>query len=272
MGITLTAVGDGTILPRAESDSPPDPPARVADSIKAQRTIAAIERDLGGRDVILAELLRSPKLDPPIRALLDLLYDPRFDKQPLPVLCERIGITPGDLFAAFRDATIATAHIHAVRLIAARFPQVVTALVDSATDHQEVCPTCRGTRTVRVLKPKKDRTDTDKYEIEPCSACAETGHVLVKANPDQQERVLEVMGMLKQGVGLQVNHTSTTINQTQNNLGVTGSGASLFDLQKAVGAVLHRQALRLVPKAESSPTPTDDPAAPPSPPIEGEVL
>lgn len=247
MGITLTAIG---------ADVEEKPP-RLATSIRAQRTIAQVERDLGGRDVILAELLRAPKLDPAVRQLVELLYDPRFDKQPLPLLCERVGITPGDLFAAFRDATIATAHIHAVRLIASHFPNVVTALVESATNHQETCPSCKGAKTVRVLKPKKDRrVGEDKYDLEPCTNCGETGQVTVRADPDQQERILEVMGLLKKGVGFQLTDNSTTINATQNNLPAP-TGTSLFDLQKAVGTVLHRQPLKLVPKPEDEPTRVD---------------
>lgn len=248
-GVTLTAVGSG--VPESRAAAPdPDRAGRLADSIKAQRTITQIERNLGGRDVILAELLRAPNLDPQIRALLDLLYDPRFDQLPLPILCERVGITPGDLFAAFRDATIATAHIHAVRMVAARLPQVITNLVDQAVDHQAPCPSCEGT----------------KVEGQICPRCKDRGTITVMANADQQKVVLEMMGLLKKGVGFQLtDNSTTTITQQQTNLG-GGAGGSLFDLQKAVGAVLHRQALRL-PTTETAAVPAVESSVPAEAPV-----
>lgn len=61
-----------------------------------------------------------------------LLLDPRYERTSLRRLCTLAGITVADLFASYRKALVARAHIEATHIIASRLVPVVRDVMDKA--------------------------------------------------------------------------------------------------------------------------------------------
>lgn len=256
---------DLVLVPEILSTPPAGP---LHQTLRAQRHIQKVERDLGGRELIIAELLTAPALAPAVRSLLEFLYDPRFDQQPLGVLCDRAGLSPGQVFDAFRDATMSKAHLHAIRLVAAKIPVIIADLLTASVDHEEVCPICDGAKIMLAPKSKKALAadpDADPYEDRPCRRCRQTGQIKVKGDPDQQKIALELIGLLKKPTGIQITNTNQTVNQSAS-ITASEAGASLFDLQKAVAAVVHRRSI-ILRETDQAGAPSADPTSTPLSPV-----
>lgn len=107
--------------------------ATVADAemVLGAEAIEAFARAVGGRDQ-LAESLAIAGAGSDVEHITALLLDPRYARWPLPRLCATAGISVAQLFAAYRKAGLARAHIRATHTIAEKLPAVVTDVMDRA--------------------------------------------------------------------------------------------------------------------------------------------
>ena len=93
--------------------------------------IATFVRVVGGKDALI-DTLSVASTAPEIDRIVTLLLDPRYDRYTLKRLCTLAGITVADLFAAYKKALIAKAHIEASQIIASKLPPIVTDVMDRA--------------------------------------------------------------------------------------------------------------------------------------------
>ena len=215
----------------------------------ANSAIAAFETVLGGRELLTAELITSPDLTPAIQRVLTLIYDPRFDREPLGHLCAKAGVSPGEFFASFRDATLAKANVQAMRQIAEALPKLTADLLVQSVGHDERCEDCQGEKTIRVTVA--DKQGRKRQVDQPCSACRGKGTVWVKGNLEVQKIALELAGLLRKGGG-GVSITNQQLN-VQKSAAVDAGGADgLAQLQQAVSGILFGRDL-----PRSSPAPLD---------------
>jgi len=111
----------------------PDNTSALAD-VEATLNYEAVEvftTAVGGRDQ-LADTLAVAGAGSDIERLTTLLLDPRYRTWSLARLCHTVGITVAELFASYRKALIAKAHIEASHTIASKLPRVVTDVMDKA--------------------------------------------------------------------------------------------------------------------------------------------
>lgn len=214
-------------------------PDRVFEPPPAVAAIHAFEKALGGRAQLAAELLTAPDLTPAIRKVLTLILDPRFDRTSLGVLCAQADLTPGQLFGAFRDATVAKATIHAIRLAAARLPRITTEILDDAVTHPEVCSACNGTK-VQIIPARRNRPETAVV----CVGCKGTGEILVRGDFEKQKFAFELTGILKKGPTIAVDARQ---DNRSISVGGTGAGGTLAQLQQAIGPILFNRSLTPAP-------------------------
>lgn len=204
---------------------------------KATRDLDAFERALGGREALVAEL-SSADLDPRQQKLIDLVLDPLNEKVPLAQLCALAGLRPTEVLHMFREASWSKAYTDAHRRIAKRVPEVAENMAERATNHTERCGCTFG-------------PDGEVLEADPdCQHCKGKGYRFFRADAEAQVTVLEVVGLIKRGGGVQVG--------IQQNLAIKAD--SVFDsFVKATPAeVINVE--KVVPRDSNEP-----------PPIEGEV-
>lgn len=213
------------------------PPTAVAEVPLFEHEAAApaietFQAALGGRAHLTEELLASPDLTTPIRKVLTLILDPRFDQYPLAAICAKAQITPGEFFAAFRDATLAKATILALRTVATKLTEVVTAVITDALDHPALCPLCTGSKKYLHVPKKGDPSIVD------CPRCNGTGHVIVAADADKQKTVLELAGLLKKGGGISIGMQQTAVAQAAATSTSPTSGVTLAQQQQVIHDIL----------------------------------
>jgi hypothetical protein len=214
------------LAPASTAHLTPHDADRLFDNPFAAPAIETFEKIIGGRGDLAGELLTSPDLTPPIRKILTLILDPRFDTYPLAKLCDQAGILPGDVFRAFRDATIAKANIQALRRVAERLVTITESLLDDASDRMVICDECSGSKQ-QLIKPKKgDPTIID------CTRCNGTGTVMLRADFEKQKLALELGGLLKKGPAVQLNQ------QTNHTLNLSTGAGGIAQLQQAVSGML----------------------------------
>lgn len=222
----------------------------------AAPAVKTFEAVLGGRSALAEELLTSPELTPRIQRVLTLILDPRFDKYPLAYLCEKAGVLPGDLFASFRDATLAKANLLALRVAADKLPGMLAEMMRDAVDREIVCPECQG---LRVTTPEP--TDAQKNPTpERCRSCFGHGVTILKADRAVQKIALELTGLLRKNGGITVQQTNQTLQV--NDPPVTTGAGGLAQLQQAVSGILFGGPLRpAAPPAVIDLSPSEDPTA-----------
>lgn len=227
--ITAAALAPRDVLAESEAGRN-QTPTTLFKQQGTYKAIEAFEEALGGREAMVQELLTSPDLSDPIRKVLTLILDPRFGQESLGYLCASAGVAPGEVFAAFRDATVAKANIHALRLVAARLPEITLKVIEAALGAEISCPKCYGVGMV-------DKRVKDKLIEAVCPACHGTKVIKQQPDPDRQDRILELVGLLK-GSGSAISIT----NQQQNNVAIptedVAGGAGLAQLQQAVSSLL----------------------------------
>lgn len=178
--------------------------------------IEVFARAVGGRDQ-LADTLAVAGHSPEIERITTLLLDPRYASWSLARLCQTVGITVAELFASYRKALIARAHIEASHIIASKLPPVVTDVMDKARPSPVPCDVCHGTQTI---------------DATPCWRCEGTGRVLSEPTVERHKLALELGQLLEKKGGLVVQQ-----NNLAANLSATAPGA-LEQLQQAVGDLL----------------------------------
>jgi hypothetical protein len=188
--------------------------------------IEVFAKAVGGRDQ-LADTLAIAGHGSEIERITTLLLDPRYASWSLARLCTMVGLTVADLFASYRKANIARAHVEASHIIAQKLPPVVLDVMTRATPQRRLCGACLG-------------ASADGQG--PCRVCDSTGYVQSEPDLDRQKLALELGQLLEKKGGLivQQNNLAAT-------LGATAAG-SLEQLQQAVGDLLF---------GERHPTPPD---------------
>jgi hypothetical protein len=101
------------------------------EAVLNSEAIEVFAKCVGGRDQ-LADTLAVAGTGSEIERITTLLLDPRYASWSLARLCQVTGITVADLFASYRKALIARAHIESSHIIAGKLPGVVTDVMDKA--------------------------------------------------------------------------------------------------------------------------------------------
>ena len=101
------------------------------DGLLHAEAIETFAKAVGGRER-LADTLAVAGVSSEIEQITTLLLDPRYATWTLSRLCRMAGITVAQLFAAYRKASFARAHIEASHTIATRLPAVVSDVMDKA--------------------------------------------------------------------------------------------------------------------------------------------
>jgi hypothetical protein len=196
------------------------------DDVEAVLNCEAIEvfaRAVGGR-AQLADTLAVAATSPDVARITTCLLDPRYASWSLARLCHMVGITVAELFASYRKAMIARAHIEATHTIARTLPAVVSDVMDKATPQPIVCPHCQGRQTIAPVEPGQAPL--------ACPVCRGTGSVQSEPTVERHKLALELGQLIEKKGGLLIQ---------QNNLAPSASAlatGSLEQLQQAVGDVL----------------------------------
>ncbi len=215
----------------------PEEAAAVDDSL------GPVVEALGGRSRLAHTLEAAP---PDLEAVLATLADPTYDHLPLRDVCRLAGVTILDLFAAYRNAALARAHLLAYHEIAERLVAVVKDVMMRAAPYPIPCAACGGVgdhATGAAPRPKI------------CRTCRGKGQVLQLPSLAHQKLALE-LGHLLSRTPLLVQQQQTIVAQPS---------ASLVDLQQAVAAALRTRA-PLAPVVDVTPTPVSSETAPVAPP------
>lgn len=172
----------------------------------AIRKIDAFIRDLGGGDVkkgrerFLACLLLTAHSDERLDYLLQLTEDPDHQARSVGDLAIIAGFRAGELIKILKETGLLVAQAHATQIVADHLPAVVQDIVTRAQNHYTACDACDGTGSV-TPDPTKDKPNP---EPEPCRACKGKGQLLIPADADRQDRVLEMARMLPESKGTQI--------------------------------------------------------------------
>ena len=255
----LLAPAAGIAPATSSTDTHPDRiPKGLFVGTQAAAAIAKFEQEIGGRQVLLDAVLLSPDLTPEMEDLLGALVDDRLKDEPLARLCAGVGLRPGAVLAAFRDADMGRASLQSLRKIADKLPAVTAQVLLAAVDHEQICGTCRGDRQETILVPAKGKSP-EHEETRTCRTCKGRGTIYVEADPDRQDRVLEMAGLLQKGGGISINQSHVEVaNQTAVTVDAAGG---LAQLQQAVSGILFsRTAQAPASEIDVEPAPAEDPS------------
>jgi len=147
------------------------------------------EAAIGGRDA-LVETLELAQLDKKQEHLLNLLLDPRRQKDTINTIARDAGMKPAGVIELFRSATFAMAHALAMSKMASALPAVVDDIAAKAVDSKIECPTCFGQKQINHVD---------------CPTCFGKGEVMRYSDLDRQKILLESAGVTKKGGGVNVN-------------------------------------------------------------------
>jgi hypothetical protein len=200
--------------------------ARVATTLTVEElslngdAIEMFTRAVGGRAKLL-EVLSITDSDASTDKVVNCLLDDEFSSWSLRRICAYAGITVADLFASYKKALFAQAHIEAAHLITSKLPPIVADVMQRALPQPIECPRCHGTPTTPGTTP--------------CPICLGSGTVQSEPDLDRQKLALE-LGRLterKAGIMVQQNAIAAGTSALQSN-----ASGSLEQLQQAVGELL----------------------------------
>lgn len=213
----------------ASARMPPASKVKIANDVplSIRQAIQAFETQIGGRRALL-EALSTADTSEDVRVVLDAIADPKYDTEPLAKLCAQGGVTPGQLFGAFRTAAIVRGQILGSLKAAEVVPQVVEAIARTALPYETHCTTCNGLGKIHLGEGKQ-------VTKSPCSTCNGLGVILHEADSDQQRVILEMTGLVKSGGKEQ------TIVQANITAPSASSGGSLEQLQQAVSELIYQR-------------------------------
>jgi len=240
--------------------------ARAAASATRQLALAApsvareltqLEKDLGGRQQLLALLALAP-LTPDLRYVLGLLGDPAHDHRSLASICADGNILPGDLLKHLGAAALHRGQVLARQRIGESIPAVVEDVMRRAAPYEEACGTCMvaGAATGQVTP---DPTPTDPNpQPQICPDCKGSLKILYMPSLDRQRVAIDLAHLVERGGGISITNQNL-------NLGAAASGGqgALEQLQTLTDQILYGDAAALDP-VEAEVTPVD-PVAPPAP-------
>lgn len=167
---------------------------------KTNRTaLEQFEAAVGGREV-LVETLELAQLDKKQEHLLNLLLDPRRQKDTINTIARDAGMKPAGVIELFRSASFAKAHAIAMNHMATALPAVVEDIAAKAVDAKIECPTCFGAKEINNV---------------PCPNCMGKGEVMRFSDIDRQKIILDTAGLTKKdkpGVNVNVNQQVGIVN------------------------------------------------------------
>lgn len=156
---------------------------------KTNRTaLEQFEAQVGGREV-LVETLELAQLDKKQEHLLNLLLDPRRQKDTINTIARDAGMKPAAVIELFRSASFAKAHALAMNHMATALPAVVEDITSKAIDAKIECPTCFGAKQISNVD---------------CPTCYGKGQIMRYSDLDRQKILLESAGITKKGGGVSV--------------------------------------------------------------------
>lgn len=234
----------------------------------AIRRIDSFVNDIGGgnydkgRARFLACLCLAAHEDERLTCLLQSAEDPEFGQRTIGDLAVASGFRAGEILKIARETGLMVAQAHALTIVSDHLPAVVQDLVTRAQNHYEQCGVCEGIGKV-TPDPTKEQPNP---EPETCKTCKGRGQVLVHADPDRQDRVLEIAKLLPKGSGTQIG-ISTTIGGKEA-AGGSASAASFTGLFSQLVAATDR-----IVHPDRSRSLLSGAPAPPNPGVvEGEVV
>ena len=213
-------------------------PHRIREGIKE------FEQQIGGRRALI-EALSSADAAEDIAEILTILADPKYDTVSLAKLCAQAGISPGQLFGAFKKAALVRGQILGSLEAAKLVPTVVREIGKTCVPYDEPCERCNGAGYIE--------SGEEKVSARACTACNGVGSIHHAGDHEQQRTILELTGLIQKGSGVAVNV------QTNNLLPQQGSvGGSLEQLQQAVSELIYTRPQNPSPvEAEVLPSPPD---------------
>lgn len=190
-----------------------------------RNAITQFEAQVGGRKALI-EALSSADAAEDVQEVLSAIADPKHDHEPLAKLCARAGVSPGQLFGAFKTAALVRGQILGALKASTLVPTIVDEIGKTALPYDEPCERCNGAGYIE----SEDRTGKDR----PCGACNGVGSIHYAGNLDQQRTILELAGLITKGSGTNVNIHNANIAPP-----AAITGGSLEQLQQAVGDLLY---------------------------------
>tara|TARA_R110000868_G_scaffold255919_1_gene512576 strand:+ start:1476 stop:2138 length:663 start_codon:yes stop_codon:yes gene_type:complete len=155
----------------------------------SRSALEQFEAAIGGRDA-LVETLELAQLDKKQEHLLNLLLDPKRQRDTINTIARDAGMKPAGVIELFRSATFAMAHALAMSKMASALPSVVDDIAAKSVDSKIECPTCFGQKQLNHID---------------CPTCYGKGEVMRYSDLDRQKILLESAGVTKKGGGVNVN-------------------------------------------------------------------
>lgn len=201
--------------------------------VNAQKELAELERDFGGRQN-LVQALTFAKQTKDVRYLLGLIADPDNNSRSLADICHMGRILPGELVAALASGAELRSQLLAKQHIARGLPGIVQEVVQKAAEYEDDCSVCQG---LGMTTP--DPTPENKNpEPEKCELCRGSGRLRYPADGKCRDLALEMAGLTGQGGGVHVN-TSVQVAQFAGG----GSYEGFERMQEAMDQVLYGAAV-----------------------------
>jgi len=182
--------------------------------------IETFVKAVGGREKLLA-VLAICDTDSSSDKVVNCLLDDTYSSWSLRRICAYAGITVAELFATYKRALFAQAHIEAAHKITEKLVPIVEDVMARALPGTAICPRCNGQAVP---------------DTAPCPQCAGTGKVETEPELPRQKLALELGRLIEHRAGVMV----------QQNAIAAGTGAaattlqsgSLEQLQQVVGDLL----------------------------------
>jgi hypothetical protein len=202
--------------------------AQPALPLNAQKELAQLERDLGGRQH-LVQALTFAKQTKDVRYLLGLIADPEHASLSLAEICRSGRILPGELVTALASGAELRSQLLAKQVIARGIPGVVTEVMHKAAEYEDDCLECMGTGTT-VEEPSPENKNPSPQK---CDTCKGGGRLKYPADPKCRDLALEMAGLVGGAVGGSVINVNNNIANVQNS-----SYEGLERMQEAMDQVL----------------------------------
>lgn len=229
MAEDLTAPPD----PRQPDPTRPSARAMTKPAALVTRSLATLERELGGRNALVAALAHAPK-SRDLEYVLGLVGDPSFSALPLAEICAMGGITPGELLDGYKAGQLQRAHALSAKLVGEQLPGVVADTLRLAQPHEDTCHGCQGTGSVTPEPSKREPNPRPQ----PCPLCAGSGVLIYAGDLDHKKLALELGRLTSKhgGVSVQVDARSAHV---YGGGGGEAAGGTLEQLQLATDRILY---------------------------------
>lgn len=162
------------------------------------------EELVGGRQAIIESLQVTSNLDKREQYFLELLCSPARAKDTLINIALDAGLTVAKALDLFRQSSFARAHAMAMGRLAEALPDLAEDVAAKSVDSMVMCPSCLGHKGKNTF----------------CDLCGGRGVVFRESTIDHQKLMLETLGVLKKGGGVNV--------QVNQNVGNTVQAGNFF--------------------------------------------